>query len=127
MFDLGDDVEALARDVIGAAIDVHRALGPGFLEAVYEKSLSIELGERRISHTCQAPVKVHYKGACVGEGRVDILVDNKIIIELKAVEQFNGIHQAQLISYMRALDVRLGLLMNFNTPVLKDGIKRFVL
>lgn len=127
MFDLGEEIESLAKRVIGAAIEVHKALGPGFLESAYEKAISIELNHRHIEHQCQAHVNVQYKGICVGEGRVDVLIRDKIILELKAVEQFKGIHQSQLISYMRAMDIRLGFLMNFNTAVLKDGIKRFVL
>ena len=120
-------LDQLAHDVIGAAIDVHREIGPGFLEAVYENALCYELGLRHINCVAQAPVSVTYKGHPVGEGRIDILVENRLIVELKAVEAFEAIHQAQVISYLKATKLSLGLLINFNMPILKDGIRRVVL
>lgn len=120
------EVDALAREVIGAAIEVHRALGPGFLESVYETALCVELTARSIPFIRQAICRIEYKGQEVGEGRMDLVVANLLIVECKAVEALLPIHQAQVISYLRATGHELGLLINFNTQVLKDGIRRVV-
>jgi GxxExxY protein len=120
-------LDQLAHTVIGAAIDVHREIGPGFLESVYQNALCYELDLRNIKHISQSPVSMTYKGHTVGEGRIDILVDNRLIIELKAVEAYEAIHHAQVISYLKATHLSLGLLINFNLPVLKDGIRRMIL
>ena len=120
-------LDQLAHSVIGAAIDVHREIGPGFLESVYQNALCYELGLRKIAHEAQAPAPVTYKGYAVGEGRIDILVEKRLIVELKAVEAYEAIHQAQVISYLKAMRLSLGLLINFNMPILKDGIRRVVL
>ncbi len=117
----------LTSSVLGAAIEVHRELGPGFLESVYEEALCHELQAKAIPFQRQFPVHVEYKGKKVGEGRVDLLVAQQIIIELKAIEGFSPIHSAQVISYLKATGLTLALLINFNVPVLKDGIKRVVL
>jgi len=117
----------LTQSVIGAAIEVHRELGPGFLEAVYEEALSQELTTRHIPHVRQAVIHVSYKGNPVGEGKLDILVDNRLIVELKSVEALAPIHKAQVISYLKTTGLFLGLLINFNVPVLKDGVQRIVL
>ena len=122
-----EEVDRLAKSVIGAAIEVHRHLGPGYLESVYEEALGIELTLRDISFDCQKSVAVSYKGHSVGEGRLDLLVENLLIVELKTVEAFAEIHKAQVISYLKATNLQLGLLINFNVPVLKQGIKRVVL
>lgn len=119
--------DPLSRAVIGAAIEVHRALGPGFLESVYEKALDIELKSRGIPFVRQHPVGVAYKGQLVGEGQLDFLVDNQLVIELKAVEALLPIHSAQLLSYLKATQCRIGLLINFNVPILVKGVKRLVL
>jgi len=120
-------LEQLAHEVIGAAIDVHREIGPGFLESVYQNALYYELGLRNIAYEAQTLAPVTYKGYAVGEGRIDILVEKRLIVELKAVEAFEPIHQAQVISYLRAMNLSLGLLINFNRPILKDGIRRVIL
>ncbi len=120
-------LDRLAHSVIGAAIDVHREIGPGFLEIVYQNALCHELSLRNIQHVAQAAVSVTYKGVPVGEGRIDILVENRLIVELKAVETFDAIHHAQVISYLKAMHLSLGLLINFNKPILKDGIRRVIL
>jgi GxxExxY protein len=120
-------VDQLAHMVIGAAIDVHRELGPGYLEAVYQNALCHELGLRNIKFVSQSPVNVLYKGYPVGEGKIDILVENTLIVELKAVEAFEKVHHAQVISYLKATNLVLGLLINFNVPVLKDAIRRVIL
>ncbi len=124
---LGKDIELLARNVIGAAIAVHRALGPGFLESVYEEALCIELDHQNIPYKRQHPVAVNYRDRSVGEGRLDLLVGEKLIVELKAIEAIAPIHMAQVISYLKTTGYNLGLLINFNVPVLKDGIKRIIL
>ncbi|HYP41127.1 MAG TPA: GxxExxY protein [Chloroflexia bacterium] len=123
----GADLDLLAHSVIGAAIEVHRLLGPGFLEAVYEEALCIELRLRGIPFARQVVVALDYKGQAVGEGRLDLLIENSLIIELKAVDTLLPIHSAQLLSYLKMTGHPLGLLINFNVPILKYGIKRTVL
>lgn len=120
------EVDRLAHEVIGAAIEVHRYLGAGFLESVYEEALAFELAERRIPYQRQAPVRLWYKSHPVGETRLDFLVDEQLIVELKAVEVIHPIHHAQVINYLRATAHPLALLINFNVTVLKDGIKRII-
>lgn len=117
----------LAHSVIGAAIEVHRTLGPGFLESVYEESLCIELKLRNLAFERQHIISVNYKGYTVGENRLDVLVENQLIVELKAVESLEAIHTAQVISYLKATGHLLGLLINFNVPILKNGVRRIVL
>ena len=121
------ELDALAHAVIGAAIEVHRELGPGFLESTYAKALAIELGRRDIQFAQEAPIQLFYKGDSLGEGRIDLLVEGRLIIELKAVERLAPIHQAQVMSYLKASHKTLGLLINFNVEVLRDGIKRIIL
>lgn len=124
MQEVSDQLDVLAHAVIGAAIEVHRQLGPGFLESVYEEALSVELNLRHIKHVRQAPIMVTYKGQSVGEGRLDMLIENSLVVELKSVDALGNIHQAQLMSYLKTTGYTLGLLINFNVPVLRDGIKR---
>ena len=119
-------LDHLARDVIGAGIEVHRALGPGLLESVYEKAMCIELASRAIPCVPQALVPLYYKGKHVGEGRIDLLVDGQLVIELKAVSELADIHTAQLLTYLKTANFRLGLLMNFNVKRMGDGIKRVI-
>ncbi len=119
-------LDRLAYAIIGAALEVHKALGPGFLKSVYEEALCVELELRGIPFVRQAAVSVAYKGHPVGEGKVDLLVDDAIVVELKAVEALAGIHDAQVISYLKATGYHLGLLINFNTRALKNGLKRLV-
>lgn len=119
--------EETASQVIGAAIEVHRQLGPGYLESVYEEALAVELGLRGIPFTRQTVFNVEYKGHSIGEGRMDLLVNDCLVVELKTVDGFAPIHTAQAISYLKATNRHLALLINFNVPVLKDGIKRVVL
>ena len=122
-----DELDQLVRDVLGAAIEVHRVLGPGFLESVYEEALGIELKLRGIPFKRQVSLGVQYKGERVGEGRMDLLVKDVLIVELKTVDTLAPIHKAQTISYLKATGLKLALLINFNVPVLKDGIKRVIL
>lgn len=120
------DLDLLAHDVIGAAIEVHRQLGAGFLESIYEGALCTELELRGIRFANQVPVNVLYKGRYIGESRLDLLVDNRLVVELKAVEVLHPVFTAQVISYLKAMGLPLGLLINFNVPVLKQGIRRIV-
>ena len=122
------EFEKLSKDVIGCAIEVHRGLGPGLLESTYEQCLAHELRLNDIHFKNQHPLPVEYKGVRLDCGyRVDLLVENTLIIELKSVEEIRGIYEAQLLTYMKLAGVTIGLLMNFNVVRLKDGIKRFVL
>jgi len=122
----GGRADDLTRRVIGAAIEVHRRLGPGFLERIYEGALAIELGLRGIRFRRQVTSHVEYRGVRVGECRLDFLVEEALVLELKAIERLAPVHQAQLISYLRTHGLRLGLLLNFNVPVLKHGIERIL-
>jgi GxxExxY protein len=126
MLDLSPATEDVSRRVIGAAIEVHRALGPGFLESVYQRSLSIELRHLGIEHELEYPLHVCYRGVDVSAGRLDLVVPGHLIVELKSVDAFSDIHRAQVISYLKATGIHLGLLMNFKTKVLKDGLQRIV-
>ena len=122
------EFDELSRRVIGCAIEVHRVLGPGLLESTYEQCLAHELGLAGVAFKTQWPLPVEYKGVRLDCGyRVDVLVQDELILELKAVEKVLGIHEAQLLTYMKLADVETGLLINFNVGRLKDGIKRFVL
>ena len=121
------EIDRLAHGVIGAAIEVHRSLGPGFLESVYEEALCVELRERNIPFARQQTISVHYKGYEVGEGRLDLLIEDRLVVELKAVELLAPIHIAQVLSYLKASGLHLGLIINFNSPVLKEGIRRIIL
>lgn len=127
MREVDDKLNQLTDRVIGAAIEVHRRLGPGFLEATYQKALSIELRHQRITHQLEAPVQLAYRNESIGEGRLDPLVENALIVELKAVDQIHPIHRAQVISYLKATGHELALLINFNVEVLRDGLHRLVL
>ena len=122
----GEELDQLARDVIGAAIEVHRVLGPGLQESIYETALCRELELRGIPCVRQSTVEVEYKDAAVGEYRLDLLVGDSLVVEVKAVDRLARLHTAQLISYLKATGHRLGLLVNFNVTWLKTGIKRVV-
>ncbi|ODA32045.1 GxxExxY protein [Planctopirus hydrillae] len=122
------EFDELSHRVIGCAIEVHRHLGPGLLESAYEQCLAYELSRSRIAFQLQAPQPVRYKDMMLDCGyRIDILVENRIIVELKSVDKLLGIHEAQLLTYMRLAEIKIGLLMNFNVAVLKEGVRRFVL
>jgi GxxExxY protein len=121
-----EELDRLARLAIGAAIEVHRQLGPGLLEGVYENALCIEFDLRRIPFRRQHRVGIVYKGRPVGKGKLDLIVGERLIIEIKTVERLAPIHSAQLISYLRMTHRKLGLLINFNVALLRDGIKRVI-
>ena len=118
--------EALTKKIIGAAIEVHRELGPGFLESIYRKAMAYELSSQRIQVEEEKEILVPYKDIQIPGQRLDLRVGGRIIVELKCVEEFAPIHQAQLISYLKATGLRLGLLINFKNQKVKDGIKRIV-
>ncbi|MHC4562361.1 MAG: GxxExxY protein [Planctomycetota bacterium] len=122
--DLPAKLEQVAEQVIGAAIEVHRHLGPGLLESVYERALMYELETIGLSVHQQVPVAVAYKDIEIGGQRLDLLVDPGVIIEIKAIEHLTKTHEAQLLSYLKSTGHRLGLLINFGQRLLKDGVKR---
>ena len=120
--------DALTETIIGAAIDVHRVLGPGLLESAYQECLCVELGLRNLRFVSQLELPVEYKGLRVDVGyRLDLVIENQIVLELKAVERLLPLHEAQLLTYMRLGCFQTGLIVNFNVPVLKDGIRRMKL
>jgi GxxExxY protein len=122
------EFDALSNRVIGCALEVHRALGPGLLESAYERCLAHELERNRIAFASQQPLPIKYKDVHLDCGyRVDLPVEDKLVLELKAVERVQPVHEAQLLTYMKLAQVQIGLLINFNVPRLRDGIKRYVL
>lgn len=128
MHPLYQRADRLSGEVIGAAIEVHRHKGPGLIESIYERCLLLELELRSIPATTQKIVRVEYKGLVFDEPlRFDLLVDNCLLVELKAVESLHPSSKAQLFSYMKLLDIPIGLLINFHEPVLKNGISRMIL
>ena len=120
-------LDGITERIIGCAIEVHRTLGPGFPESFYEKALCFELGQRCIRFARQVAMGVEYRGERVGELRLDLLVEDAVVVEVKAVERFDPIHGAQLLSYLKATGRHVGLLINFNVRVLKAGIRRVAL
>ena len=128
MHPLYEKADGLSREVIGAAIEVHRHMGAGLIESIYERCLLRELALRSIPCVAQKVVRVEYKGIAFDEPlRFDLLVGECLLLELKAVETLHPFSKAQLFSYMKLLDVPLGLLINFHEPVLKNGISRMIL
>lgn len=122
------DINKLTGDVIGAGIEVHKILGPGLLESAYEECLCHELDLRKIPYERQKELLIEYKGVVLDCGyRLDLVVAEKLVIELKACESLQPIHEAQLLTYLKLTGIKLGLLINFNVPVLKQGIKRLAL
>ena len=104
-----------------------RELGPDFLESTYAKALAVELTRRNINSAQEAPIQLSYKGELIGEGRIDLMVEDRLVVELKAIDKIAPIHHAQVISYLKITKKSLGLLINFNVEVLRDGIKRIIL
>jgi len=122
------EFDELSNRVIGCAIEVHRELGPGLLESTYQQCLARELGLAGIKFRLEHPVPVEYKGIRLDCGyRVDVLVEDQLILELKSVDKVKDIHVAQLLTYMKLAQIKTGLLINFNVQLLKDGLKRFVI
>ena len=121
------DINELSSKIIGAAIEVHKALGPGLLESAYEECLCHEMGFRGLSFERQKPLPVRYKGKLLDCGyRLDVVVDSAIILELKSCEKIEAIHKAQLLTYLKLSGLNLGLLLNFNVTLMRDGIVRIV-
>ncbi len=121
------ELNKITEIIIGAAMAVHRELGPGLLESAYEACLAYELPDRGLSVERQKALPVRYRGVNVDCGyRIDLLVEGKVVVELKAVERLEAIHKAQLLSYLKLSGCKVGLLINFNVKVLKDGIRRLV-
>jgi len=116
----------ISEKIIGCAIEVHKALGPGLLESYYEKSLCREFEIRNIVYENQAMVPIVYKHTFLGDYKLDILVENEIIVELKVVEKLGALFEAQLLTYLKLTKKKVGLLLNFNVPILKDGIRRII-
>ncbi len=121
------DSHQLTHEIIGAAIEVHRLLGPGLLESAYEGCLCHELTLRKLGVQRQVPVPVVYKEVKLECGyRLDLVVERKVMLELKSIEAFSPVHEAIMLTYLRLSGYRIGLLINFNVTILKDGIRRFV-
>src|SRR5690606_5145151 len=118
----------ITKEIIGAAIEVHKSLGPGLLESAYEECLAYELIQKGLKVERQKPVPVIYKEVKLDYGyRIDLLVEDSVIVELKSIEAFAPIHEAQILTYMKFAEKKVGLLINFNVTVLKNGLKRYVL
>ena len=119
--------DELTGAIIGAAIEVHRCLGPGLLESTYEECLAFELAERGLTFERQLDLPVRYKGKVLDAGyRIDVMVEERVIAELKSVQRVEPIHRAQLLTYLKLAEKRYGLLLNFNVPVMKEGIHRIL-
>ncbi len=119
---------ALSKRVIGLAIEVHRALGPGLLESAYEECLCYELRAAEMCHEAQVALPIRYKSVQLNCGyRMDLVVERRLVVEIKSVEHLLPIHEAQMLTYLRLSGLKVGLLMNFNSVALKDGLRRFVL
>ncbi|MEQ9663760.1 MAG: GxxExxY protein [Parasphingopyxis sp.] len=124
---MSHSVEELARVAVDAGFHIHKELGPALLESVYEAVLAFALEERGLKIDRQKPVGIHFKGLAIQEGfRADILVEDRLLIELKSVERLQAVHGKQVLTYLRLLDLPLGLLMNFGAATFKEGIKRIV-
>ncbi len=122
-----EQYEKLAKEIFLASLEVHKIMGPGLLESVYEMCLIRELQLRNIFTECQVTIPLQFKGFALSkEYKIDILVEKELIIELKSVEALLPVHEAQLISYLKLADKRMGFLINFNVPIIKSGFKRFV-
>lgn len=127
MKQISERVNNLSYEIIGAAMAVHRVLRAGLLEQIYEDALCIELEDRKISFKRQKPVGIYHKDRAIGDMRLDLLVDDLGVVEFKSVEKIAPIHTAQTLTYLKITEKTLALLINFNTPILKQGIKRVAL
>jgi GxxExxY protein len=123
---LPDSLNQLSEHVIGCAIAVHRALGPGLLESAYDGAFCIELAHERLQFLRQVQSPIEYRGRLVGAYRLDFLVEDSLAVELKSVERLEYVYVAQMLTYLRATGKRLGLILNFNVPVLKSGVRRVI-
>jgi len=125
-FEIPEQNDPLIEKIIGCAIEVHRTLGPGLLEVTYESALAMELRLAGLNFERQLVVPVTYKGQPVGEYRLDLVVEKSVIVGIKSVDRFDPIFEAQLLAYLKITGIKRGLLLKFNSPLLKDGIKRLV-
>ena len=123
---LDEQTQILIKNIIGTAIEAHRELGPGYLEKVYEQAMGLELRHRGLTYATQVPITVYYKGEKIHGQVLDMIVEGKVILELKSVEMLLQIHEAQIISYLKSTGLSAGLLINFKERLVKNGIKRFV-
>ena len=121
------EINLLTHRIIGCAIEIHRILGPGLLEPAYEAAMGIEFDDAGIKYVRQTRWPALYKGRLLGEYRIDLIVENLVIVEVKAVERDNPLFEAQLLTYLRLTGKQVGLLINFNSRLLKDGVKRMAL
>lgn len=124
---LPPEVDLLIQKVIGIAMEVHTALGPGYIETIYERAMCYEMDKANISYLRQIDILVPYKDINIPGQRLDLLIEKQLILELKTVDQINTIHQAQILSYMKSQQIRAGLIINFKVQHLRMGIRRFVI
>ena len=122
-----ENIDRLTEKIIGCSIEVHKVLGPGLLESAYEQALCIELSDSGLKYQCQVLIPALYKGRVVGDYRLDLLVEDTVIVELKSVERFDPVFEAQILTYLRITGKKVGLLINFNSRLLTQGVKRFIL
>ena len=127
MLEFSEQKDALTEKIIGCAIEVHRQLGPGLLESTYESALCVELELAGLKFQRQLIYPISYKGRVIGEHRIDLIVERAVILEIKSVDRHDPVFEAQLLTYLKITGLHRGLLINFNSRLLKDGIKRFVL
>ena len=120
------NTELVATEVIGAAIEVHRTLGPGFLEKIYQEALCLELDARGLRFERERAIAVHYRGKAIPGQRIDLIVSGCVLVELKATTRIDMAHEAKVISYLRTTGLQLGLLLNFNSRTMREGLKRIV-
>ena len=121
------DLNLISEEIIGCAIEVHRVLGPGLLESVYETALCIELKTAAVEFKRQVGIPLYYKGELISEHRPDLIIADRIVVEIKSIARFDPIHTAVMLTYLKVAQLQLGLLLNFNTPHLRQGIKRVML
>jgi GxxExxY protein len=119
--------DPLTERIIGCAVEVHRQLGPGLLESAYERAMCVEMDDAGLRYACEVVVPVVYKGRDVGDYRVDLIVEDTVVVEIKSVERLDKVFDAQLLTYLRVTGKHVGLLINFNSRLVTDSIKRFVL
>jgi GxxExxY protein len=122
-----EEPDPLTEKIIGCAIEVHRAIGPGLLEAIYEEALCIEFEEKGLCYKRQLPIPIFYKGRRLGDYRLDLIVQDAVIVEIKSVERFDAAFEAQILTYLRAAQKKVGLLIKFNSRLMRDGIRRYSL
>jgi len=124
---LSQEDEAILTKVIDCAFAVHRALGPGYKERIYEMAFCLELESRNVRFECEKPVSVRYREWVIPGQRIDLIVEKRVVVEIKAVPRLRMLHRRQLVSYLRTLDLKAGILLNFNTNYIKHGLRRVVL